>query len=134
MATLTYSYRDSTVVVGPLSVYAEPHSYDLCAHHGDTVSPPRGWEVLRLAYPSMPAPPQDDLLALADAVQHSQQSRRAARRSGQDAQVSAETGPADQPTGSRSPGTLPTRESRGRIEPPTPEAALTRGHLRLLRD
>jgi hypothetical protein len=62
-------YADQTAVVGPLATYAEPHSYDLCDVHGDRLSAPRGWEVLRLAPdPSTIPPSQDDLLALADAV------------------------------------------------------------------
>jgi hypothetical protein len=67
--TLTYVYADQTAVVGPLATYAEPHSYDLCDVHGERLSAPRGWEVLRLAPdPSTLAPSNDDLLALADAV------------------------------------------------------------------
>ena len=31
--TLTYVYSDSTVVLGPLATYAEPHAYDLCDDH-----------------------------------------------------------------------------------------------------
>ena len=62
-------YADQTAVVGPLATYAEPHSYDLCDVHGDRLSAPRGWEVLRLAPdPSTIPPSTDDLLALADAV------------------------------------------------------------------
>ena len=69
MATLTYIYSDSMAVVGPLAAFAEPHSYDLCDVHGERLSAPRGWEVLRLAPdPSTLAPSNDDLLALADAV------------------------------------------------------------------
>ena len=69
VTTLTYAYADQTAVVGPLATYAEPHSYDLCEVHGERLSAPRGWEVLRLAPdPSSMAPSTDDLLALADAV------------------------------------------------------------------
>jgi hypothetical protein len=69
VTTLTYVYADQTAVVGPLATYAEPHSYDLCEVHGDRLSAPRGWEVLRLAPdPSTIPPSTDDLLALADAV------------------------------------------------------------------
>jgi hypothetical protein len=69
VTTLTYVYADQTAVVGPLAMFAEPHSYDLCEAHGERLSAPRGWEVLRLAPdPSTIAPSQDDLLALADAV------------------------------------------------------------------
>ncbi|GAA0958643.1 hypothetical protein GCM10009561_06640 [Frigoribacterium faeni] len=47
MATLTYVYSDSMVVVGPLSGVVEPHGYDLCARHASSLSVPQGWEVLR---------------------------------------------------------------------------------------
>ena len=63
-STLTYAYRDSTA----LASQAEPHCYDLCQQHAQTLSAPRGWEVIRLAVESQPKPTTDDLLALADAV------------------------------------------------------------------
>lgn len=127
MATLTYSYQDSTIVVGPLSVYREPHTYDLCADHAATVNPPRGWEVLRLDYSSTQQPQEeDDLLALADAVASSASTLRETEGPSPEAAAGEESGA--EPVG------LPTRESRGRIEPPTPGAAITRGHLRLLKD
>lgn len=69
MATLTYVYSDSTAVLGPLAVYAEPHCYDLCAEHAERLTAPRGWEVVRLAPEVLDTgPSHDDLLALADAV------------------------------------------------------------------
>ncbi len=65
--TLTYVYRDSTAVLGPLAAYVEPHCYDLCAAHADRLTAPRGWEVVRL--PVDPVVPEaDDLEALANAV------------------------------------------------------------------
>ena len=48
-STLTYAYRDSTAVLGPLANQVEPHCYDLCQQHAQTLSAPRGWEVIRLA-------------------------------------------------------------------------------------
>ena len=67
-STLTYVYRDSTAVLGPLATRAEPHGYDLCQHHAQALSAPRGWEVIRLMTDTEPQPNTDDLLALADAV------------------------------------------------------------------
>jgi hypothetical protein len=65
--TLTYVYRDSTAVLGPLAATATPHCYDLCAAHADRMTVPRGWEVVRL--PAVPAEQEpDDLEALANAV------------------------------------------------------------------
>ena len=48
VSTLTYAYADSTAVLGPLGLRAEPGSYDLCAAHSSSLSVPRGWEVIRL--------------------------------------------------------------------------------------
>ena len=56
MHTLTYVYRDSTAVLGPLAAYVEPHCYDLCAAHADRMTVPIGWEVVRL--PDGPAEEQ----------------------------------------------------------------------------
>ena len=55
VATLTYVYRDSTAVLGPLATYAEPHTYDLCARHADRLTAPLGWEVVRLGGEYAPA-------------------------------------------------------------------------------
>ena len=65
--TLTYVYRDSTAVLGPLAAYVEPHCYDLCEKHAGRLVAPRGWDVVRL--PVDPAQDRaDDLEALANAV------------------------------------------------------------------
>ena len=65
--TLTYVYRDSTAVLGPLAAYVEPHCYDLCEKHAARLVVPRGWDVLRL--PPDPAQERaDDLEALANGV------------------------------------------------------------------
>lgn len=69
VATLTYAYADSTAVVGPLALRAEPGNYDLCKAHCGRLSTPRGWELIRLPMDADdPRPSSDDLLALADAV------------------------------------------------------------------
>ena len=65
--TLTYVYRDSTAVLGPLAAYVEPHCYDLCEKHAARLTAPRGWDVVRLPV-EPPISPQDDLEALANAV------------------------------------------------------------------
>lgn len=67
--TLTYVYRDSTAVLGPLAAYVEPHCYDLCVGHAERLTAPRGWEVVRLPAEPEPIPREaDDLEALANAV------------------------------------------------------------------
>jgi Protein of unknown function (DUF3499) len=70
--TLTYVYRDSTAVLGPLAAYVEPHCYDLCGDHAERLTAPRGWDVVRLPVAAdKPSAPGDDLEALADAVRES---------------------------------------------------------------
>jgi hypothetical protein len=74
VATLTYVYADQTAVLGPLATSSEPHTYDLCERHAERLTPPRGWELIRLASgPTDTGPSTDDLLALADAVREAAQ-------------------------------------------------------------
>jgi hypothetical protein len=69
--TLTYVYRDSTAVLGPLAAYVEPHSYDLCEKHAARLVAPRGWDVVRLPVETV-QDRADDLEALANAVMEAQ--------------------------------------------------------------
>ena len=108
MATLTYVYAESTAVLGPLATFAEPHSYDLCAAHAERLTVPRGWEVLRLAVPAAPPVDPDDLLAIAEAVR--------------------------EPEIPEEPAPPAERTPRALLEPPAPGEAMTRRHLRLLRE
>lgn len=67
--TLTYVYADSVAVVGPLATFAEPHAYDLCEIHGERLTVPNGWNVIRQERTgSEPGPTDEDLMAIADAV------------------------------------------------------------------
>ncbi|MGH3205443.1 MAG: DUF3499 domain-containing protein [Streptosporangiaceae bacterium] len=79
--TLTYVYRDSTAVLGPLAAYVEPHCYDLCEKHAARLTAPRGWDVVRL--PMDPAQERaDDLEALANAVMETQPQPRPGQETG----------------------------------------------------
>jgi hypothetical protein len=80
--TLTYVYKDSTAVLGPLAVYVDPHSWDLCDMHAARLVVPRGWDVVRL--PKDPAQERaDDLEALANVVRDVARAERAsAERAG----------------------------------------------------
>ncbi len=83
VATLTYVYADSTAVLGPLATYAEPHCYDLCQHHSERLTAPRGWEVVRIQPdPEALKPSSDDLEALADAVREAARPRAAVAGAG----------------------------------------------------
>lgn len=67
VATLTYAYSEQTAVVGPLAQVPEPHSWDLCEVHGEKITVPIGWEMLRVDRIELDDE-DDDLLALAEAV------------------------------------------------------------------
>ena len=88
IATLTYVYSDQTAVLGPLATYAEPHAYDLCDFHADRLSAPRGWEVIRLAPdPAAAGPPEDDLLARAEAGREAARPREVAEPVGEGVEI-----------------------------------------------
>lgn len=56
-------------MLGPLSTNPEPHTYDLCQKHVDSLKAPRGWTVQQLTTEFVAAPPHDDDLdALAQVV------------------------------------------------------------------
>ena len=84
LATLTYNYADSAMVIGPLSRRAEPHTYDLCREHAAAMTAPKGWEVLRLELPERyePVPGPDDLLAVANALRPQRTAHPLGRRVG----------------------------------------------------
>ncbi|GGC92723.1 hypothetical protein GCM10011512_19750 [Tersicoccus solisilvae] len=111
VATLTYVYADSTVVLGPLALYPEPHTYDLCGDHAQRLTAPRGWEVVRLHTPQ--AGPVDDLAVLADIVRQPRSEPAPAPAHGQPA------------GGQREPGQP--------LEAPS-STGVRRGHLRILRE
>ena len=70
--TLTYIYSDSTAVLGPLSTYAEPHAYDLCADHSERLKVPQGWTVIKHKPESHSLEPSpEDVLAIAEAIRQS---------------------------------------------------------------
>jgi hypothetical protein len=67
--TLIYIYADSTAVLGPLSTYSEPHSFDFCHEHSERLTVPRGWTVIRHEDGALREEPRaEDLMAIADAV------------------------------------------------------------------
>ncbi|WP_082176860.1 DUF3499 domain-containing protein [Arsenicicoccus sp. oral taxon 190] len=133
VATLTYVYADSQIVLGALATHAEPHSYDLCADHARRLTAPRGWEVVRLVPEfAEPEAAPDELVAIAEAVRRPRQTARPA------------DDPADPPATARrtvvasrevSPA---ARELSARVQRPVGEVSAVevgrRGHLRVLRD
>jgi hypothetical protein len=119
--TLTFVYRDSTAVLGPLSAYEEPNTYDLCEKHAARLVAPRGWDVVRLP----PSPEQeraDDLEAIANVVR---EPKVAADRS---RPRTAGPGNGSDPRSASSPRPAPAPEPVGQgVE------VGRRGHLRVLR-
>jgi hypothetical protein len=126
--TLTFVYRDSTAVLGPLSAYEEPNTYDLCEKHAARLVVPRGWDVVRL--PKSPEQERaDDLEAIANVVR---EPRVAADRPLPGARSAAEGRTVVDP-GSRAASRQGTSRS-GPAEPVGQGVEVgRRGHLRVLR-
>jgi hypothetical protein len=115
-------YRDSTAVLGPLSAYEEPNTYDLCEKHAARLVAPRGWDVVRLP----PSPEQeraDDLEAIANVVR---EPKAVADRSRPRAVGTTAPGSDPRPAGSPRPVPAPEPVGQG-VE------VGRRGHLRVLR-
>lgn len=125
VGTLTYVYRDSTAVLGPLATYAEPHTYDLCARHAGRLTVPRGWEVVRLGGGNLPPPTRpDDLLAVVEAVREVRRPRRG----------TADPGLTGAPTEAVTKAlTMAQAQAQHELETGVVEVG-RRGHLRVLRD
>jgi Protein of unknown function (DUF3499) len=87
VCTLTYVYKDSTAVLGPLAAYVEPHCYDLCSAHADGLTAPRGWDIVRLPLAPSPEAVADDLEALANAVREAAAPRTPVEPVGQGVEV-----------------------------------------------
>lgn len=90
---MTYVHADACVVVGPLSRRAEPGAHDLCLDHAAKLTPPVGWELIRID--GGQAPPErthDDLLAIADAVREAA-GRPTDNRPGRPTDIRAEEAP-----------------------------------------
>ncbi|WP_038082818.1 DUF3499 domain-containing protein [Corynebacterium otitidis] len=73
VATMTYAYAESTVVVRPLAAASSPHSWDLCERHAERITAPVGWELVRVD--RVEIDDEDDLTALAEAVAEQGRSR-----------------------------------------------------------
>jgi hypothetical protein len=130
--TLTYVYKDSTAVLGPLAGYVDPHSWDLCEMHAARLVVPRGWDVVRL--PPDPAQERaDDLEALANIVRDVGRAERAsaqARPAAPLRQAEPRQAPG-RPAAAPRPGTQP----RPAVAEPVGQGVEVgrRGHLRVVR-
>lgn len=70
VATLTYDHAASTAVLGPLVANCDPHAYDLCEEHAQSLTVPRGWQAVRLINQFPPRPiGSEDPTALSLALQ-----------------------------------------------------------------
>ncbi|MBD8506605.1 DUF3499 family protein [Hoyosella sp. G463] len=58
VATLTYVYADSQVVLADLSPLDSPHSWDLCEQHAIRLAPPMGWDLVREWVPESEREPE----------------------------------------------------------------------------
>jgi hypothetical protein len=135
--TLTYVYKDSTAVLGPLAGYVDPHSWDLCEMHAARLVVPRGWDVVRL--PPDPAKERaNDLEALANIVRDVGRAERSAAQSRPAAPPLRQAEPRQAAQPGR-PAAAPRQGSQPRPAAAAPEPVGQgvevgrRGHLRVVR-
>ena len=127
--TLTYVYKDSTAVLGPLAVYVDPHSWVLCEMHAARLVVPRGWDVVRL--PPDPAQERaDDLEALANIVRDVGRAERAAAAQARPVVPPRQAAMREQPPRQADP-----RQGRQAAAEPVGQGVEVgrRGHLRVVR-
>ena len=135
--TLTYVYKDSTAVLGPLAGYVDPHSWDLCEMHAARLVVPRGWDVVRL--PPDPAQERaDDLEALANIVRDVGRAERAAasRSAAQQYPAAQQYEPRQAPPARQGPpAPRPGSQPRPAAAEPVGQGVEVgrRGHLRVVR-
>lgn len=79
IATMTFSYKDATAVIGALSQKPVPGALDLCGEHAASATVPIGWQLVRLqaeyehsAAEIAEAARDDGLTALADALREAE--------------------------------------------------------------
>ncbi|MDA0216923.1 MAG: DUF3499 domain-containing protein [Actinobacteria bacterium] len=68
VATLSYNYGAQKAHLAPLASHQEPHTYDLCLQHSQSLTVPKGWKVEIETISMEPEPSNEDLQAIADAV------------------------------------------------------------------
>jgi Protein of unknown function (DUF3499) len=130
--TLTYVYKDSTAVLGPLAGYVDPHSWDLCEMHAARLVVPRGWDVVRL--PPDPAQERaDDLEALANIVRDVGRAERASAQARPAAPL-RQAEPRQAP-GRPAAAPRPAAQPRPAVAEPVGQGVEVgrRGHLRVVR-
>jgi hypothetical protein len=66
---MTYHYKDQTACLGPIPDRPDPHAHLLCRGHADSMTFPRGWQVVRIeVIASAPGEEPDSVQAMADDV------------------------------------------------------------------
>lgn len=68
IATLSYNYAEQLATLTPLRKFQEPHTYDLCNHHSEGLTVPRGWTVNIETGSDLIEEVEEDFTAIADAV------------------------------------------------------------------
>ncbi|MDH4657523.1 DUF3499 domain-containing protein [Corynebacterium pyruviciproducens] len=150
VATLSYAYSESTAYLGPLAPTSNPHMWDLCEKHAESIRPPVGWTLLKYEDLGFDYEEDDDLTALAEAVReagrtqtglvkHSEGRHRKPGPEGEDIFHH----PSKHNLTLRAPENTPptvVREKTGNQAPPAPKrrqatkGPTRRGHLRVVPD
>ena len=68
VAILSYNYAEQVAHLAPIQGLVEPHTYDLCLSHSQSLKVPLGWKIIIDELSEQPLASDEDFNAIATAV------------------------------------------------------------------
>jgi len=68
VAILSYNYGDQIAHLSPIQGFVEPHTYDLCLRHSQSLKVPLGWKIIINEISDQPVASNEDFNEIANAV------------------------------------------------------------------
>ena len=68
VAILSYNYGDQVAHLSPIQGFVEPHTYDLCLRHSQSLKVPVGWKIIINEISDQPVASHEDFNEIANAV------------------------------------------------------------------
>lgn len=68
VAILSYNYADQVAHLSPIQGLVEPHTYDLCLRHSQSLKVPLGWKIIIKEISDQPMASDEDFNEIAKAV------------------------------------------------------------------
>lgn len=68
VAILSYNYGEQVAQLSPIQGLVEPHTYDLCSRHSQSLKVPVGWKIIINEIADQPLASNEDFAEIANAV------------------------------------------------------------------